>query len=299
VRDEMLAALLSGDAEVSPAEAREIVAGWPAPGTRGAQIPLGAFALFHDLLRLVWLHEWAHALCGHAALVRDSLGLVRLHEFAADRAGNELVAGLGWPRHEVLQSIELHADEFATRYCVGQLLSGQDTVGELAGPSINLVERLVIFNLACCVFAVMWAEAEQRWQPGISFYPPRPSLDSDRPEPLYVSYPTSHPPAALRYMRFRDFQQEQVMQYALRNPKAATLGPAIDGHSFLMLEALAPLHPRFWRLRDDTPGPARTPEVGRLIAYETHLLKIGRALAPLLEKTGYVPTADPYAEPGA
>ena len=105
--------------EVSRAEALKIVAGWPAADTCAAQLPLGGFALFYDLLRLVWLHEWAHALCGHAGLAHKELGLLRLHEFAAEREGEDVVEGLGFPRHEVMQALELHADGFATRYCVG------------------------------------------------------------------------------------------------------------------------------------------------------------------------------------
>jgi hypothetical protein len=292
----VLGQLLNGDVEVSEAEALKIVADWPAADTRAAQLTLGAFALFYDLLRLVWLHEWAHALCGHAVLAQEQLGLLRLHEFAAERESRELVDGLGFPRHEVLQALELHADEFATRYCVGELLWGRDPVGDLAGPSINLVERVVIFNLACCVFAVIWTSAEQRYQPGMSFYPERPPLSSDEPEPLYVTYPTSHPPAALRYMRFRDFQRDLAAQFAKSTPGAATLGGAIDGHSLRVLNELAELDPRFYRLLYNTPGPAKTPETKRLIAYEAHLLKIGAALTPLLAQAAFLPTANPRAE---
>src|SRR5437773_1327983 len=179
-----------------------------------------------------------------------------------------------------MQALELHADEFATRYCVGELLWGHDSVGDLAGPDINLVERLVIFSLACCVFGVMWASAEQRYQPGMSFYPKRAPLDSDEPETLYALYPTSQAPAALRYMRFREFQGDLAMQYAMRKPGATTLGVAIDSPSRLVLYELAKLDPRFYRLLADTPGISKTPEVKRLIAYEAHLLKIGAALRP-------------------
>ena len=126
----------------------------------------------------------------------------------------------------------------------------------------------MIFNLACCVFAVIWSSAEQRYQPGLTFYPTRPPLASNDPEPLFVTFPTSHPPAALRYMRFRDFQGDLTLRFASHNPGAAPLSAQVDAHSFLLLDELADLDPRFYQLRVHTPGISKTPEVKRLIAYE-------------------------------
>ena len=60
-RDPILASLIDGDAEVSEAEALAIVSAWPAANTQGAQIEVGEYTLFYDLVRLIWLHEWAHA----------------------------------------------------------------------------------------------------------------------------------------------------------------------------------------------------------------------------------------------
>jgi hypothetical protein len=96
-------------------------------------------------------------------------------------------------------------------------------------------------------------------------------------------------------MRFRDFQGDLVMQYAMRNPNAFALGVAIDSPSRLMLYELAKLDQRFYQLLVDTPGLAKTPELKRLIAYEAHLLEIGVALTSGLEQAGFVPTADPLA----
>jgi hypothetical protein len=291
-----LAQLLSGETAVSTKEALGIVSAWPKPGKQ-EQRSLGAFAVFYDLLRLVWMHEWAHALCGHAAVAKSTMGLAQMHEFSAARQEARPVPEVGgYPANEVLQAMEIHADEFAVRYLVGAILWGSDPVGDLAGPHINLVERLVIFNLACCVFAVIWSSAEQRYQPGLTYYPPRPPLASNDPEPLYVTFPTSHPPAALRYMRFRDFQGDLTLRFASQNPGAAPLSAQVDAHSFLLLDELADLDPRFYQLRVDTPSISKTPEVKRLIAYEERLLEIGTALTPLLERACFVPTADPTAE---
>lgn len=291
-RDAELAALLQGNAAVSEAEALAIVAAWPGADTQGAQIGLGAFALFYDLLRLVWLHEWAHALCGHVALAQEQLGLARLHEFAAERESDATMDGFGFPRYEVLQTLEMHADEFATRYCVGEILWGTDPMGDLAGPSINLIERLVVFNLACCVFAVMWADAERHFLPGETLYPTREQQDEGL---LFVTTKTSHPPAPLRYLRFRGFERDLVVHYAQHNPSAAQLPLWVDARSFGLLDPLSQLDPRFYGLRAETPVVARTPDMSRLEAYEAHLLEVATALRPQLERCGFVPTVDPRA----
>lgn len=293
-RDDVLTGLLAGKVEVSEAEALEIVGSWPPANTQSAQIELAEYALFYDLIRLIWLHEWAHALCGHVTFASDALGLMRLHEWSADRVEERPIEKLGHSRHEVLQALEVHADEFATRYCVDKILWGFDPVGQLAGPKVDLVDRLLVFNVACCVFAVIWSLAEQQYYPGISFFPPRPPLTSNEPDPLFVTFKTSHPPAALRYYRFRGFQRDLAVRYS--QPGAATLSPSVDAVSFGILEILASASPHFYNLRGETPMLARTPTMKRLEAYEDHLLKIGVTLTPYLEAAGYLPTRDPYRD---
>ena len=119
--DDVLAQLLSGEAAVSTKEALGIVAAWPKPGKQ-EQRSLGAFAVFYDLLRLVWMHEWAHAIRGHAAVAKNTLGLARMHEFSAARQEARLVPEVGYPANEVLQAMELHADEVAVRHSVSDIL---------------------------------------------------------------------------------------------------------------------------------------------------------------------------------
>jgi hypothetical protein len=286
--DRTLLQLLHDDAPVPTDWVTRAVAAWPDARTRGLQTRLGGFALFYDLLRLVWLHEWAHALCGHATFAREQLGLARLHEFSAERMADATDAVSGLPRHEVMQALEMHADEFALRYCVGEITAGNDPVAEIAGPRIDLLERLSIFNLACCVFAVMWSSAEQRLLPELTFYLPR--AQRERGEgPHFVPYRSSHPPAALRYLRFRNLQRNLLEAWSGSEPRAAALRSSVDAHSFLMLNDLAGLDPSFADLKKNTPGVAATPETDLLADYEEHLVSIGGALAPALCECGFLP----------
>jgi hypothetical protein len=284
-RDDVLTGLLAGTGEVSEAEALDIVASWPSADTQSAQIELGEYTLFYDLIRLIWLHEWAHALCGHVHFTSNTLGLAQLHEWSADRMDERQVEKLGYPRYEVLQALELHADEFATRYCVGEILWGFDPIGQIAGPNVDLIDRLLMFNVACCVFAVIWSLAERQYYPDMSFVPGQHAVPSGEPDPLFVTFKTSHPPAALRYYRFRDFERELAVKYS-----AAMLSPMVDAVSIGFLDTLAYACPHFYQLLHQTPMIAKTPTMKRLEAYEGHLLQIGNVLTPFLETSGYLPT---------
>lgn len=288
--DPELAGLLAGDTPVSEAELLAIVSRWPDPASLAIQRPLGGCALFYDMLRLVWMHELAHALCGHVAFAQDRLGLQQLHEFSVERLQDPTALSLGTPRHEWLQTLEVHADEFAARYCVGQMLAGSDPVNEMMGPRIDLAQRQAVFNLACCLFAVMWSDAERRYMPHVSFRAPLATI-SPAASRIHVVTPTSHPPAALRYMRFRGTQQLLCEEFAEGRPEAAaaTLGLLVDVASFGLVVELAQLDPAFSSLLITTPLLARTPDMKILEAYEDHLMVLSAALAPELSRSGYVP----------
>ena len=294
-RDDVLRDLLNGDLAVSDREAETIVASWPAASTDHAQIPLGEFALFYDLIRLIWLHEWAHALCGHVRYISRDLGMLRLYEFSAERMLDQRVDGVDAPRNEVLQALEIHADEFATRYCIEQILRGYDPVGQMSGPTVDLVDRLLIFNTACCVFAMVWSLAEQKRQPGISFYPPRQELTSSAPDPMFVPYNTSHPPAVLRYYRFRGFQRDLAYE-AAEYGTPGTLSSPVDFLSYRFVEQLGQADARFYQLISSTPLAVPTPTINRVKAYEQRLLEVLERVSPQLEELGYAPTRDPYAD---
>jgi hypothetical protein len=293
VRDPKFQRLIAGDELVSESEALAILADWPEAGAEGLQIELGEFALFYDLIRLVWLHEWAHALCGHTGFAHTSMGLTRLNEFSADRPGADLIAGVGHSRFEVLQSLEIHADEFAAHYCVRELLFGYDPVGQLAGPSVDLVDRLLFFNIACCLFAIIWEISERRYLPDQSYYPPRADLLSDE-QPTFRMFESTHPPADLRYWRFRGFQRDNTI--AWRGEGAAHLGSSVDAASTLMIDVLGAVCAEFFHLRDLTPLAAVTPRMRRLRAYEQHLLEVGLATRRFLDVYGFRPTVDPFKD---
>lgn len=294
-RDPALASLIEDETDVSESEALAIVATWPSATAEGAQIELGAFTLFYDLIRLVWLHEWAHALCGHVAFASARLGIA-LNEFSADRVGEDQFGGLQHSRFEVFQALEIHADEFATDYLVPQILTGHDPAGVIAGPTVDLVDRLLIFNVACAVFAVIWSRAERRLVPGMTWVPPRPPLTSEEPEPLFQPFKTSHPPAVLRYLRFRNFLQLHATDYNRRSH--SLFSAKVDALSSLFVDRLGEMYPDFYSLSATTPGPARTPGVKRLNAYEDYLVEVGDSLTSSLVELGYVPTRDPWAEDG-
>lgn len=287
LHDPELATLLRDDASVSDNQLHAIVLRWPDPGSLAMQRPLDGCALFYDMLRLVWMHELAHALCGHVAFVQERLGMQQLHEFAAERL-EDAKASSGPPRHELLQTLEVHADDFAARYCVGQMLAGSDPVNEMMGPRIDLGQRQVVFNLACCIFTIMWSEAERRYLPDVSF---RAGISPTGKPHIHTVTPTSHPPAALRYMRFRGTQQSLCEEFSKRRPESAaqTLSLLVDAASFGLVVELAQLDPAFERLLVTTPLLARTPDMKILEAYEDELMELSAMLAPVLARNGYVP----------
>lgn len=284
--DEELVALVRGDADVSRAEAMAIASTWPAPHAWGLQCGFGSWALFYDLLRLVWLHEMAHALCGHVNVVQDRLGLAGLQELSAERQARVRVQDLDLPRHFVLQSFETHADEFATAYCVEQLLFVKDPASAIAGPRVDLATRLVVFNLACCVFAVMWAQAEHGGRPWTS---PVPTPEQQAQGLRILPVDSSHPPADFRYLRFRTTHQRLLDEFHAQEPEAAGLRAKVDAHSFGMLAALERLDPSFGDLRVVTPLVAETPQMQRLADYEDLMLDVGDLLAPWLREAGFLP----------
>jgi hypothetical protein len=226
----------------------------------------------------------------------------RLHEFSAGRVGEKMIDKLGYPRNEVLQSLEIHADELAVRLWFRQILIGRNdpfpNAGQDVMPHVPLVERLMILNTAFSIFAVMWSLAEQRLSPGISFFPAQASLISNQSDPMFVTFKTTHPPAVLRYFRFRGFQQDFTLKYTQRpfyglpNPLDPSLQPLVDFFSFKFLDKLGAINKHFYELRDVTPAGLTTPTMKRLVAYETHLLEIGKKTAPWLMESGFVPTGN-------
>jgi hypothetical protein len=241
----------------------------------------------------IWLHEWAHALLGHVTFASSELRIAQLHEFSTERVGEQVIDHLGYPRNEVLQSLEIGADEFAVQYCVRQILWGRDPIGDIAGPKIDLVDRLMIFSAACSVFAVMWSRAEQQYSPDMSFYPSREMvLMSNNPDREFVAFKTTHPPAALRYYRFCGFRDDLAREWDQLNNTKLMVGVSASS-GFFVCEYLSAIDKDFHQVQVETPGVFKTPTMKCLEAYQARLLGMGPKVAPLLKEMGFVPTVDP------
>ncbi|GAB3809539.1 hypothetical protein [Micromonospora zhanjiangensis] len=226
---------------------------------------LGTWAVFYDLIRLVWFHELAHALCGHIRFAKETLGLMALYESKAEgqRSTAEVPDGL---TSEILQCLEMHADEFAVRSSVGEILWGHDPAGLMIRLRVDLGDRLLHLNTAFCVFAVLW-ELDQR----------------KRTRQAVAWTERSHPPVDLRYDRFRNFQRQLCMGYD------TSLLTVVDTLSLAFLPVLTQASPYFGDLARLTPLLFRTPSMDYVQRYEQHLLRLEPAIAAGLKLHGFIP----------
>ena len=264
--DEDLTKLLWGDLDVTETEANRIAQSWPSPEYAYTEDELGAWAVFYDLVRVVWYHEWAHALCGHIAVAQEDLHLLRLHESSTERA-TSVSHVLGAPTSEVLQNLEMHADEFSVHSNLGQILYGRDPAGLMVHTSVDLVDRMLHLNTAFCVFGLLWALEEEKTMTATARWDER-----------------SHPPVTLRYDRFRNFQRQWSIGYDDQ------LGPAVDAVSIGFLnDSLGDASPCFRRLLPVTPMFVRTPTMKDVERYESYLMRLEPAIAQRIERHGYLP----------
>lgn len=202
--------------------------------------------LFHDMIRLVWLHELAHGICGHARFLAGEGRLDRLDEFDEARGGPGL-AGL-------LRACELQADVFAARVSATQILDGADMMATILGPWDDLAERLSWLRLAAALVSVLWTERERR-SGGVA---------------------PSHPPSALRYYNFCSVIDSLGFVRGLEMaPKAAWVEIAIRA---LTLECRA-----FYDLTIAASNMFRTPLVKSLNEEEEALRT---QMAPFAEAIG-------------
>lgn len=264
--------LLENKIQTTEEEAINIASKWEISSNK-----INAKTLFYDIVRIIWIHEWAHALCGHVSFAEETLNIKKLYEFSTNRIEKN-VNSPAPKKSEILQSLEIHADEFSVRYCTRQLLFGHDPNVVNYEEQTNLVTRLSIFNLAFCLFTVSWSLSEDITGIKISdmFYPP--SIVDDSLDNIKLFEPTnsSHPPAILRYDRFRNFQREETTMFGLENKDFISLNLFVDSVSYSALGNLSKLSPYFGYLYEITPFIARTPLTDRIIAYESYLLKIGK-----------------------
>jgi hypothetical protein len=264
-RDVLLSELLSGDLEVSSAEAIRIAETWPSPMYMHTEDELGTWAVFYDLIRLVWFHELAHALCGHIRFAKETLGLTALYESNAEGKRSTAQVPDG-STSEILQCLEMHADEFAVRSSLGEILWGHDPADLMIRLRVDLGDRLLHLNTAFCVFAVLWElDERKRTLPAVAW--------SER----------SHPPVDLRYDRFRNYQRELCMRYD------TMLLTVVDRLSLAFLQVLTQASPYFGDLARLTPLLVRTPSMDDVERYEQYLMRLEPAIAAQLELYGFIP----------
>lgn len=279
-KDSTLNLLLEGETAVSEAEALTISADWPISYT-GDINP--SYTLFCDLVRIITLHEWAHALCGHLTVVEKTMGTTQYSDFSKQREDYETSPECRPPNNELYQAMELHADEFAARFCVRNILWGYDTAIGHETHAVDLVTRLLIFNTACSIFAIIWSLSELNFkEKGIFFLDYSGEISN-----------STHPPAALRYDRLREFERQFVVYYSLENPLANKLSLLVDSISYRALDIFGDTSPYFLELLRYTPFLMRPPIRNALEEYEKKLMtSTSEFLRQELSKHCYAPTVE-------
>lgn len=274
--DRELDALLNNNTKVLASEVLSIVKNWPLP-LNNKKHDLGGYTIFYDLIRLIWLHEWAHAIFGHITITNEMLGMSKFLEFSKDRVNKDNYNQIPFPRNHVLQAIELHADSFAVIYCVRNILSGYDPIKAIAGNDLNLIDRLVLFNFACCTFTVIWALAESIYNP------------LEKTQKLMIVENTTHPPAALRYDRFRNFLNELTHYYCEEENIEQNLVASINVYSLRFTQITGKINSNYRDILSPLQSFfARTPNQKYAFEYERHIEKVGVFLEPQFLKNGFI-----------
>jgi hypothetical protein len=245
------------------------------------------------MIRLIWVHEWAHALCGHVTMAQQDLGLSQLHESSPERSKDNLEDGykceleerIGVPYHSAMQAIELHADEFSIVHSIGGIFYGYDPIVDIAGPKISLVDRMSMLNIACCVFTVIWALTEFRQRRDVQSPKPIPP-----PNRSWSPRQSTHPPVGLRYDRFRGFQKQLTFLYGEKEGFPAFL-PVTEILAVKAVRALDQMSPIFGSLLGPLSGfMFETLSMKDLREYESHLLAIEPLISWRLSFSRFDPT---------
>ena len=262
-RDNELTMLLRRFKAPSWSEADAVAKGFPDIFSTGN--PFGGYMVFQDLIRLIWVHEWAHIMLGHSEIWSDFVSKNGFPEHAETRDESLALAIEDVPWSLALQTFELQADQFATSFISKQILYGWDPAAQLAGPNIDLVQRLAVFAAACAVFAV-------------DSY-----LVQGERDPAFAS----HPGATLRYMTMLHTIQEVAFGY--QDPRLAS---AVRLATFGTIMDLSQLAGDFHGLLTATPMVAETPLYKSLCKEQDFLMTgIGGKLAELRKAYTYFPTS--------
>lgn len=235
-----------------------IARGFPDPSRRGAGF--GGYMVLSDLIRLIWVHEWAHVMLGHVDL-NSMMGHTGLDEHSARRDGNSVGALEGMPWPHVLQFFELHADQFAVSFLTQQVLRGYDPAGAMAGAEVDLIQRLCALAAACAVFAVD------------SF------LKEDKADPNLAT----HPSAGMRYM----CMLQQIETVAIEYDPGLTIART---YTYRMIEDLVALSEDFYDLIQITPMLFKTPRYKEMCRVSDYLFEtIGQKVDLIRQPYVYYP----------
>lgn len=272
----------------------EVARGWPIPGFGvGPDTPgIAEMTVLHDLLRLVVVHEFAHCVCGHVAFFSREMGARELPEFGAVRQDYALNEKLDAPRTHIRQAIEAHADEWSINFSALQVLVGYDPASLMFGERIDLVDRLLLLNIAFGIFAIDWTLSEQRINPAMSFrVGDTPAADDEGPDVIrsmgrpFRVVRSSHPPAVFRYYRHLYL----VYGACIQHYGEQGLGTYVAARTTDFLATIAgPLSGYFNSLLNYTPSFAKTPDIKTLGAYEDYLHQLSVRMADFIDE--FLPT---------
>jgi hypothetical protein len=256
-RDVQLVRLLRRFATPNWAQANEIARAFPDPLKQGAAY--GGYMALSDLVRLIWVHEWAHILLGHVDIVA-AMGQPKLDEHSPLRdASTGSIDGMPWPH--VLQAFELQADQFAVSFATQQILQGYDPAGAMAGPEVDLIHRICVLAAACAVFAV----------------------DAELKEGRRDVNTATHPSAALRYMSMLQQIESVCVQV---NPGLSYARLA----TYNMIGDLADLSEDFYGLLAITPMIVKTPSYKSMVRVADYLFEnVGRRMDAIRHRYVYLP----------
>jgi len=263
---------------------------WPVPGFGVAHDAPGIaeMTVLHDLLRIVVAHEFAHSTCGHVQFFATQMGAKELPEFAESRSDAAMHEKMGVPRTHILQAIELHADEWSIRFSALQVLAGHDPAGLMFENQVNLIDRLLLLNVAAGIFAIRWTLMEQQSNPGATFWIGDSPLDENEgPDVIrsmgapFIVVRSSHPPAVLRYYRHQNWVQ--YLSHVHYGPQH--LGTQVAAHTITFMNQIAGgVSGYFYSLVRYTPMIAKTPNMKRLNAYEDYLMTFSELMAPYIQE---------------
>lgn len=263
------------------------VSKWPIPGlgvgNSADSNAIDEVTLFHDLIRLVIIHEFAHCACGHVKFFETKFGLNEMREFSDERNTTEVYEDLKIPVRHIYQAIEAHADSFSTQWSVGQIIVGNDPAGQLIG-NVELGDRLRLLNIASALFGIQWALLDWRSKPGDTFRVNQDLLydmrfgEEDKDviqsfgRPFRVTN-SGHPPALYRY--FMHQAQVQTSALQLHSPQLMHSATVLTINFISKLKA----NPYFYGLLGVTPMVVSTPTMKTLDAYNHYLVYISQQMA--------------------